>query len=648
MRWLWVLVILAACKEAPSYRLTALLPSPALPGQDVTAYGSFPTLSAISLAGNSVSAVAVPGGLRFTVPDWAVAGNLEVAIPNTALVSKLQVLPEIRSAALDGERLVLSGSGWQNTAEVWLEVNGQKYAPTLQERHLILTLGPAQAYGPLGVRVWVNNQASTSVNLLREAGAVRGQIVLPAAAKTASPLQTSSLGTSSLGTPSAVSAVLLSPTKPSNMPGLTHLEFLPALGVYRLSFATTEAAEAASQKLPSEPDLAVHTFASEATAQDASSQWHLPLMGLPQGTPSQQVVVAVVDSGIDLGHPDLANHLPGWDFVDADATPQDTYGHGTHVAGLIAANGKVKGSAPGAKILPVRVLQGASGGSIATVAQGILWAAGLLDKCSGLPSPTCNPTPAQIINLSLGVEGSSKVLGDAVKQALDRGVIVVAASGNSGGSMASPATVEGVISVTALAGPKTTYQPWYASTGPGLQLAAYGGDTTQDQNQDGIPDGILSTDLSPTGYGLRMGTSMAAPLVSGLAALALSAGTPAKLLKSTLAHTATDLGYMGYDTRYGYGLATSRSIPTNTQRIYVITPEGHWTLVQPDLSFLLGNLPPKSTALIAASDNDADGIAGEAGELISAPLAFTPLAAQIGVANLSLSLSDGTQAITLR
>jgi serine protease len=123
------------------------------------------------------------------------------------------------------------------------------------------------------------------------------------------------------------------------------------------------------------------------------------------------------------------------------------------------------------------------------------------------------------------------LIAEAVARALERGIIVVAAAGNSGGALAYPAALPGMIAVTALAGPITPYQPAYASRGAGLWLTAYGGDLSSDQDQNGIADGILSTDLGEA-YGLRSGTSMAAPQVTGVSALALSTSFELRLIRN--------------------------------------------------------------------------------------------------------------------
>ncbi|WP_119279276.1 S8 family peptidase [Calidithermus roseus] len=439
----------------------------------------------------------------------------------------------------------------------------------------------------------------------------------------------------------------------------------------RLEFATPAQAEAARRRLEGRPgvlgvehDAVVRLEALAAQGAcsltppeptpDGQGQWHLPLMGLPaawERTRGEGMVVAVVDTGVLPDHPDLqANLLPGYDFADDDPDSADTAGHGTHVAGLIAASGRVRGAAPGAKVVPVRVIAKDSTSAF-TLAQGLLWAA-------GLDPERPNPNRPQLINLSLGTEAYSEVLAQAVQAVRAEGIALVAAAGNSGQRFLSyPAALPGVIAVTALAGPRSAYQPSYANRGEGLWLSAYGGDPGADQDGDGVCDALLSTDLAPggqAGYGLRAGTSMAAPLVSGVAALALASGTRPDLLRPTLAGTATDLGVLGYDRDFGHGLATGRAATPGTPRTYLLAlgDDGKplaWTLVQSDLSYTLSNLPAgQPLALVAASDADGDRRLGEAGELISAPRPFTPRAGEtLSAEPLALEVADGGREVYL-
>jgi subtilisin family serine protease len=187
-------------------------------------------------------------------------------------------------------------------------------------------------------------------------------------------------------------------------------------------------------------------------------------------------------------------------------------------------------------------------------------------------------------------------------------------------------------------------------------LTAYGGDTTQDQNKDDLPDGIYSSDLQEgiPGYSYRMGTSMAAPQVAGLAALALAVGAPVELVRDSLAGTATDLGAKGYDDNFGFGLATARTATVSSSRTYVVAvdEEGQvssWTLVQQDSSYILSNLAPGlSVTIFAASDEDGDGILAESSELISQYVLLQSEAASIStLEDLTLTLSDGSHPISL-
>jgi subtilisin family serine protease len=257
----------------------------------------------------------------------------------------------------------------------------------------------------------------------------------------------------------------------------------------------------------------------------ASDAWAACIQGSPQ------VVVAVVDGGVDLSHPDLAANLAqGYNFVENNTTPADDNGHGTHVAGIIAAglNGQgVVGVAPQVKILPVRVM-GNGTGDDTTVSKGIRWAA---DR-------------AQIINLSLGGPTVSSTLRDAINYAIQtKGRVVVAAAGNygaSGNAAQYPAALPGVVAVGAV--DANGQHASFSNTGSYVQLSAPG-------------VSILSTYLGG-GYARMSGTSMAAPHVAGLAGLiwAQHPGYSAAQVIAAMQSTASDLGPAGKDSTYGYGL----------------------------------------------------------------------------------------------
>ena len=288
-------------------------------------------------------------------------------------------------------------------------------------------------------------------------------------------------------------------------------------------------------------------------------QWHLPAVDAASAwdvTTGVGTIVAVIDSGVAYETwgpftqaPDLAgtSFVGGWDFVDGDPHANDENGHGTHVAGSVAQTTHDgyggAGVAPGASIMPLRVLDAAGSGSDFVVAQAIRFAA---------------DHGATVANLSLGGPSSSGVLRDAVAYANGKGVVVVAAAGNEGDGVVSyPAAEPAVIAVGAVRLDGT--RPAYGNHGAALDIVAPGGDLTVDQNRDGYPDGILQEtfDDGPTDFChcFLQGTSMATPQVSAVAALVASRGvTDRAVIEQVLLTTARDLGPPGWDEQHGVGL----------------------------------------------------------------------------------------------
>ncbi len=232
-----------------------------------------------------------------------------------------------------------------------------------------------------------------------------------------------------------------------------------------------------------------------------ASQWWLDKVGARQGwsvATGNGITVAVIDSGVDLSHPDLQANLrgDGYNFGDGNSNPQDIYGHGTFVAGIVAAacNNATAGCglAYGARILPIKINVGGSGTFVSSaVAQAIDYAVA---------------HGARVINLSIEIDSETQTVADALQRALDAGVVVVASAGNEGGPITFPGTYPGVITV---AGTNQDDSLWATSNrGPEVSLAA-------------PATGVYST-LVGGGFGQRSaGTSYSAPMVSAAAATML-------------------------------------------------------------------------------------------------------------------------------
>jgi len=243
------------------------------------------------------------------------------------------------------------------------------------------------------------------------------------------------------------------------------------------------------------------------------------------------VTVAVVDSGVSRTHPDLARQvLAGWDFVDGDNDPSDGHGHGTRVAGVIAAHNRsgvgMNGAARDAKILPLRVLGANGTGSSIHTAQAIVWAAN---------------NGAQVINLSLGSTTRNAAVTAAIDYAVGRDVVVVAGAGNGGSGALPfwPAAEPKALAVAALAQGGTVAS--FSTRGSYVDVAAPG-------------VSILTTDPSG-GYVYASGTSFAAPHAAALAA-AVRERNPSwsqLAVRDAVTRTSIDVAPVGFDSGAGYG-----------------------------------------------------------------------------------------------
>ncbi|MBA4493196.1 S8 family serine peptidase [Paenactinomyces guangxiensis] len=274
--------------------------------------------------------------------------------------------------------------------------------------------------------------------------------------------------------------------------------------------------------------------------------------GQPSSYSKDDIVIAVIDTGIDASHVDLdGGKVIGWkDYVNNRSAPYDDQGHGTHVAGIAAGSGDgnsaYTGVAPGAALVGVKVLDQNGSGSMSDVTAGIDWAISNKDVYG-----------IKVINMSLGTTGSSDgtdATSQAANRASDAGIVVAVAAGNSGPArktIGSPGAADKALTVGAMADPGEK----------GFNLASFSSRGT-------TADGRIKPDIAAPGFNITAaqansnngyvtysGTSMATPFTAGTVALMLDANpslTPEQV-KSTLASTAIDFGPTGKDIDYGSG-----------------------------------------------------------------------------------------------
>ncbi|HEX9579999.1 MAG TPA: S8 family serine peptidase [Gemmatimonadales bacterium] len=406
--------------------------------------------------------------------------------------------------------------------------------------------------------------------------------------------------------------------------------------------------------------------------------WHYAMIDLPEAwditTGSASVLVAVIDNGIRFDHPGIAANLTsdGYDFVsnisvplcaggstgnagdgdgpDADPTDPVEYvynsgsncltstlvtsgNHGLHVAGTIGAVGNdgvgVTGVNWTVRIRPVRAL-GLAGGTNFDVAQGLLYAAGLpADNGTGVPVQAS--TAAKIINMSLGGPVDQTDLRNAVVAATSAGSLIIASAGNNNSSSPSyPAAYTDVLSVSAV-GPDGVIAS-YSNYGSTVDIAAPGGDIADGDGTFGIMSTAWNfTSSTPiyNGSGWQ-GTSMAAPHVTGVAALLLAQNpslTGAQL-RARLVDYAVDVGAAGRDDLYGAGIVNARNSLTQTlapprqlyARLYDATTGAirSTIAVEPDLSYAFGALAVGNYHVFAGQDENGDSQIGIPGRRWSA------------------------------
>ena len=265
------------------------------------------------------------------------------------------------------------------------------------------------------------------------------------------------------------------------------------------------------------------------------------------------VTVAVIDTGVKSSHVDLSgNILSGTDYVAPGTSANDENGHGTHVAGIIAAlynNSRgIAGMAPRAKVLPIRVLDRNGSGTASNVAKGILYA---------------TSHGAKVINVSLGSTSQSTAMQSAIADAISKNVLVVAAAGNRGcglfGSATEyPAAYPGVVGVASVT--QSMQKSSFSSCGSWVDVAAPGSGIISTMIRSSVGLGCSSS----ADYCTLNGTSFAAPYVSATAALAIAErGWSQATVASRLQSTATDLAPAGRDNNTGYGFINPLKLITS-------------------------------------------------------------------------------------
>jgi hypothetical protein len=323
----------------------------------------------------------------------------------------------------------------------------------------------------------------------------------------------------------------------------------------------------------------------------SGQEWHLAAIHAPEAwnitRGTGNIVVAVLDSGVNAQHPDLAGQtLPGYDFVNNSDTPMDDFGHGTAVTGTLVAAGNngfgVVGVAFSARVLPVKVMDSSGLASYSAIAQGIDYA---VDQ------------GARVINISIVGTAPSAALQAAVDYAWSNNVVIVAAAGNSADSTPLyPAACDHVVGVSATE-PDDSLAP-FSSYGADVALSAPG-------------DTIWTTRSDLTNpYGPWRGTSFASPIVAGVAALVASENPALSntQIVSLLEQSADDLGLPGWDPSFGYGRINAFSAVTAAStEAGALPPQSvpapAWTLSSPadSAQFASGSAVPVSASVPASS-----------------------------------------------
>lgn len=294
------------------------------------------------------------------------------------------------------------------------------------------------------------------------------------------------------------------------------------------------------------------------------------------------VIIAILDTGVDSSHPDLAaNMVPGWNIYDNNANTDDVHGHGTSVSGAAAMVGNngagSAGVAWGAKIMPVRIAAPDGYAYYSTIAQGLNWAA---------------DNGAKVANISYGVSGSYAVQS-AANYMRGKGGVVVVAAGNSGVEENIPAS-DAMLSVSAT--DSNDARPSWSTFGPHVDLAA--------------PGVSIYAPTRGGGYGNVSGTSFSSPITAATAALMMSANnklSPTEI-DSILKSTAQDLGVAGFDPYFGAGRI-------NASKAVVAARNLAATDTQPPVINITSPTGGKVTGLVPVDVNYSDNVGVTRAEL---------------------------------
>jgi subtilisin family serine protease len=411
---------------------------------------------------------------------------------------------------------------------------------------------------------------------------------------------------------------------------------------YRFAFngMATKVSSETLKKLKQRPDVARVFRDGTAKATLAES---VPLIGVPQiwsdyGADGQGIRVAVIDTGIDYTHPDLGGGfgpgfkvIGGYDFINGDGDPMDDYGHGTHVAGIIAANGTLKGVAPGAKLLAFKVLGADGSGPYSAVIAGI-------DRAVDPDQDPATDDGAQVLNMSLGGPGDpDDAISQAVDTAVNAGVVCVVAAGNLGSNystLGSPGCARKALTVGA--SDDLDAMAYFSSRGPSRPDLAIKPDLT-------APGVSITSTVPGGGYQSMSGTSMATPHVAGAAALLLQlhpAWTP-EIVKGVLAERAKDLGQDAFTQGSGRiqvvasHLAKGVALPNNLNFGMVDVSQGIWTK---SLPVRLQNLDTTSRTYALAMQGTT--VAGAAWSI--SPATVTLAAGQFQDVTLTLTVDNSS------